>query len=139
MTPSGFAAGAIADRLTAVHAQLALKWLERLASLLPVAPNEVFPSDHLLDHIPSLILEIADHLRTPEHQIVASTTVMTKAAELALLRLQQQASVHQLLREYELLSEILETFIHPLSGMATFALALPVIFWLGGSQRPPDR
>jgi exosortase/archaeosortase family protein len=27
---------------------------------------------------------------------------------------------------------ILETFIHPLSGMMTFALALPIIFWLGG-------
>jgi exosortase len=26
---------------------------------------------------------------------------------------------------------ILDTFIHPLSGLATFALALPVIFWLG--------
>lgn len=30
-------------------------------------------------------------------------------------------------------SGVLETVIHPLSGMATFALALPVIFWLGGS------
>jgi exosortase len=29
-------------------------------------------------------------------------------------------------------SDILETFIHPASGMMTFALALPVIFWLGG-------
>jgi exosortase len=28
--------------------------------------------------------------------------------------------------------EVLETFIHPLSGLMTFALALPVIFWLGG-------
>jgi exosortase len=28
--------------------------------------------------------------------------------------------------------EILDTFLHPLSGMLTFALALPVIFWLGG-------
>ena len=27
---------------------------------------------------------------------------------------------------------ILDTFIHPLSGMMTFALALPIIFWLGG-------
>jgi exosortase len=27
--------------------------------------------------------------------------------------------------------EILNTFIHPLSGMLTFAMALPVIFWLG--------
>jgi exosortase len=28
--------------------------------------------------------------------------------------------------------EILDTFVHPLSGMATFALALPIILWLGG-------
>jgi exosortase len=27
---------------------------------------------------------------------------------------------------------VLETFVHPLSGMMTFALALPIIFWLGG-------
>jgi exosortase/archaeosortase family protein len=32
--------------------------------------------------------------------------------------------------------EILETFVHPLSGIMTFALALPLIFWLGGEQRP---
>jgi exosortase len=32
--------------------------------------------------------------------------------------------------------DILHTFVHPLSGMMTFALALPVIFWLGGSSRP---
>ncbi len=31
--------------------------------------------------------------------------------------------------------EILDTFIHPLSGMLTFALALPVLFWLGGDAR----
>jgi exosortase len=31
---------------------------------------------------------------------------------------------------------ILDTFVHPLSGMLTFALALPVIFWLG---QPPLR
>jgi exosortase/archaeosortase family protein len=30
--------------------------------------------------------------------------------------------------------DVLETFIHPLSGMMTFALALPVIFWLGGDS-----
>jgi exosortase len=30
---------------------------------------------------------------------------------------------------------VLDTFIHPLSGMMTFALALPVIFWLGGPSR----
>ena len=28
--------------------------------------------------------------------------------------------------------DILETWVHPASGMLTFALALPLIFWLGG-------
>jgi signal transduction histidine kinase len=112
MTPSSSAADSVADRLSAAHSSLALKWLERLAGLLPVPPEDVFPSDHLLDHIPTLIVEIADHLRMPaEHQIVASTAVMSKAAELALLRLEQQASVHQLLREYELLGDVLDEFM----------------------------
>ena len=35
--------------------------------------------------------------------------------------------------------DILDTFIHPLSGMATFALALPIIFWLGGPAAGPRR
>ncbi len=30
---------------------------------------------------------------------------------------------------------ILDTFVHPLSGMLTFALVLPVIFWLGGDGK----
>lgn len=36
-------------------------------------------------------------------------------------------------------SEMLDTFLHPLSGMLTFALALPIIFWLGGGPRGGDR
>jgi exosortase len=34
--------------------------------------------------------------------------------------------------------EILETIVHPLSGMMTFALSLPLIFWLGGSNLPNE-
>jgi exosortase len=30
---------------------------------------------------------------------------------------------------------ILDTFVHPLSGLLTFALALPAIFWLGTERR----
>jgi exosortase len=30
---------------------------------------------------------------------------------------------------------VLDTFLHPLSGMLTFALALPVLFWLGESRK----
>jgi len=35
--------------------------------------------------------------------------------------------------------EILDTFIHPLSGMLTFAVALPVIFSLGKPPKPVER
>ena len=33
-------------------------------------------------------------------------------------------------------TDVLETILHPLSGMMTFALSLPLIFWLGGP--PPS-
>ena len=32
--------------------------------------------------------------------------------------------------------EVLDTWIHPASGMLTFALALPIIFWLGQPSQP---
>jgi len=31
---------------------------------------------------------------------------------------------------------VLDTFIHPLSGMLTFAIALPLLLWLGGDSAP---
>src|SRR4029450_6616809 len=84
----------------------------RLKELLTVELNDVFPSDQLLDHIPVLITEIAAYLRAPaEQEIAANAAVIDKARELGMLRHAQQASVHQLLREYETLGEILESFV----------------------------
>ena len=98
--------------MAAEHQSLAARWLERLNALLPVEPNEVFPTDHLLDHIPTLIVEIADHLRVPqESELTANTLMMAKARELGELRYRQRASVHQLLREYRILGGILATFV----------------------------
>ncbi|MEZ5421211.1 MAG: HAMP domain-containing sensor histidine kinase [Vicinamibacterales bacterium] len=100
-----------ATRLAAEHAALARVWLERLDALLDVERGEVFPTHQLLDHIPDLLREIAGYLQAPaEQEIAANTAVMAKAAELGLLRFNQRASVHQLLREYQLLSEILDGF-----------------------------
>ena len=99
-------------RLAEAHTRLAKEWLDRLAHLLAVPRNDVFPSNHLLDHIPDLIVEIADYLRAPEDvEIAANTAVMTKASELGRIRFEQRASVHQVMREYQILSEILERFI----------------------------
>jgi signal transduction histidine kinase len=105
-------AGIVSMRMAAERTALATRWLERLNELLSVAVNEVFPSDRLLDHIPALIEEIAAYLGAPAaEEIAANTAVMNKARELGTLRYEQQASAHQLLREYEILSEILETFV----------------------------
>jgi signal transduction histidine kinase len=100
-----------AARLSRNHAVLAATWLERLDQLLEVDARQVFPSHLLLDHIPELIDQIAYYLRAPEDQaIAADTVVMAKAAELGLLRFDQRASLHQVLREYQMFSEVLEEF-----------------------------
>ena len=114
MTPAtaeDFAA-IVSLRVEAERHALAGRWLRRLNELLTVDTNDVFPSEQLLDHIPTLIGEIALYLRAPdEEEIAANTVVIEKARELGALRHQQRASVHQLLREYEILAEILEAFV----------------------------
>jgi signal transduction histidine kinase len=111
MITTGFSE-AIAERIAAEHALLAARWFARLRDLIPVGANEVFPSDSLLDHIPSLIVDISEYLKAPEDQaIAANTQVVEKARELGTLRHQQRASLHQVLREYQLLGGILLRFI----------------------------
>ena len=107
----------IAARMTAERLSLSAKWLGRLRELLTVAANDVFPSEQLLDHIPSLVDEIAGYLAAPaEEAIAANAAVMDKARELGMLRYKQRASAHQLLHEYEILGEILEAFLAEETG-----------------------
>jgi signal transduction histidine kinase len=102
----------IAARMRAEHRTLATRWFERLLDLLPVDAREVFPTASLLDHIPSLILEISGYLCEPEEAaIAANTTILDKARELGALRHRQRASLHQILREYQLLNGVLVTFV----------------------------
>lgn len=102
----------LADRLGAEHAVLAARWFERLREFLPVDDTEVFPTESLLDHIPALIVDIGAYLRAPEEEaIAANTLVVNKARELGTLRYHQRASLHQLLREYQLLAGVLIGFV----------------------------
>jgi signal transduction histidine kinase len=103
---------AIARGVQAESTRLAGLWLERLRELLPVDSHEVFPSPALLDHIPAILEQIGHYLRAPEaEEIAGNALVLDKARELGLLRHEQQASVHQLLREYEILGRILQGFV----------------------------
>jgi signal transduction histidine kinase len=102
----------IAERMRAEHRALAAQWFDRLLELLPVDARDVFPTEHLLDHIPALILEISAYLREPsEAAIAANTAILEKARELGALRHGQRASLHQVLREYQLLGGVLVNFV----------------------------
>jgi signal transduction histidine kinase len=104
--------GVMSQRVASASRTLASHWLGRLKDVLTVSANEVFPSEQLLDHIPSLVEEIAAYLSVPtDNEIAANAAVMGKARELGLLRHEQHATVHQLLHEYEILGEILEDFL----------------------------
>jgi signal transduction histidine kinase len=103
---------AIAERIRAEHRALATRWFERLLDLLPVDAREIFPTESLLDHVPALILEISAYVRHPEEgAIAANTAILDKARELGSLRHAQRASLHQVLREYQVLSGVLVTFV----------------------------
>ena len=93
---------AVAAHIDAARHELAARWLDRLTALIPVGPNDVFPTDTLLDHIPALIQEIGKFIAAPEQEIAGNTVVVAKARELGELRHTQHASVHQLLREYQM-------------------------------------
>jgi signal transduction histidine kinase len=105
-------ASVIAARLRENSRNLAHRWLERLNDILTIQPNDIFPTDDLLDHIPQLIDQLADYVAAPAvEELAANSGVVSKARELGLLRHGQNASVHQLLREYHLLGAIVETFL----------------------------
>jgi signal transduction histidine kinase len=102
----------IAARLHDEHRAVATSWLTRLVELLPIDARDVFPTDALLDHIPSLVLELARYLSDPsEEAIGANTAVLAKAQELGHLRHSQGASLHQLIQEYRILGGILKQFV----------------------------
>ena len=101
----------IAGRLIDNRDELVRRWLDRIASRVSIAPNSVFPSEELLDHIPMMIEGIAHYVRTPESSIDATVPVLAKAMELGALRHEQNFDAHQILKEQELLTAVLFSFL----------------------------
>src|SRR5690349_9217787 len=102
----------ISRRIRAERENLAARWFERLVDLVPVDARKVFPTSSLLDHVPDLILEIGACLQS-EHDgaIAANASVLGKARELGALRHVQHASLHQVVREYQILGAVLAQFM----------------------------
>src|SRR5215475_6377038 len=102
----------ISARMRAEHEHLAARWFDRLVDLLPVGAQQVFPSTSLLDHVPALIVEISTYLRSDQDgALAADAVILDKARDLGALRHGQRASLHQVLREYQILGGVLVQFV----------------------------
>jgi signal transduction histidine kinase len=102
----------IGYRIEAARQLLASRWLEQLEQVVPVATSDVLPGERLLGHAPTLIGELAAFLQAPAREAIEANAVVTaRATELGRLRHAQQASVHQVLREYRTLRRVIAEFI----------------------------
>lgn len=104
-------AAALAARLHEAKEDLVRRWLDRITARVTISPNNVFPSDELLNHVPLLIEGIADYLARPDAELDAALPVGAKAMELGALRHAQGFDAYEILKEHEILSGILFTFL----------------------------
>jgi signal transduction histidine kinase len=104
-------AKAMADRMRASSGELTHRWLDRISARVRLDPNRIFPTDALLDHVPMLILGIADYIENPERVILADVPIVAKAMELGELRFSQGFDEYELLKEYEIFGGILFSFL----------------------------
>jgi signal transduction histidine kinase len=101
----------LAERLRASRDELTRRWLERIAERSALDPNDVFPTEELLDHVPLLFDGIADYLENPARGVVGDAPVVGKAMELGALRHAQGFGEYELLKEYEIFGGILFAFL----------------------------
>ena len=101
----------LAERLRQSRDELTERWLQRISERVTLHPNRVFPTEELLDHVPILMLGIADYLEDPARAVTSDPPVIAKAMELGELRYAQGFDEHELLKEYELFGGILYSFL----------------------------
>ena len=100
----------LSDKLRLARHDLTLRWLERIANRVDIDPNNVFPTNELLDHVPLLIDGVADYIANPAAEIGIHMPVVAKAMELGELRHQQGFDAYEILKEYEFLGGIMFEF-----------------------------
>jgi signal transduction histidine kinase len=104
-------AATLSDRLRSAKQELVTQWLDRISARVALSTKRVFPTHELLNHVPLLIEGIAGYLRRPERNIDSKAPVVAKAMELGALRHAQGFDAYELLKEYEMLGEIIFAFL----------------------------
>ena len=104
-------AGVLAARIRLARDELTMRWLDRIAARVSLDENRVFPTDDLLDHVPMLMLGVADYLESPAKEIAGDIPVVAKAMELGDLRYAQGFDSYEIQKEYEIFGGILFAFL----------------------------
>lgn len=104
-------AGVLAAQMREHKDELTQRWLDRISVRVTMDPNEIFPTEAILDHVPMLIEGIADYIEEPEKTLMADVPVVAKAMELGALRFSQGFDEYELLKEYEIFGGILFSFL----------------------------
>ncbi len=104
-------AATLSDRLRVAKQELVTQWLDRISARVAISTKRVFPTHELLNHVPLLIEGIAGYLKRPERNIDSKAPVVAKAMELGALRHAQGFDAYELLKEYEMLGEIIFAFL----------------------------
>jgi signal transduction histidine kinase len=104
-------AAILSDRLRTAKQELVTQWLNRITARVSISSKRVFPTHALLNHVPLLIEGVAGYLKRPERDIDAKAPVVAKAMELGALRHEQGFDAYEILKEYEMLGEIIFGFL----------------------------
>jgi signal transduction histidine kinase len=104
-------ATALANRLRQAKIDLVRRWLDRITARVTTNPGHIFPTEELLNHVPLLIEGIADYLAAATDNPDFDTAVAAKARELGALRHAQGFDAYEILKEHELLSNIIFNFV----------------------------
>src|SRR2546426_3930229 len=104
-------ASTLAGRLRTAKEALVTQWLDRITARVAISSKRVFPTHELINHVPLLIEGIAGYIKRPERDMAAQAPVVAKAMELGALRHAQGFDAYELLKEYEMLGEIIFDFL----------------------------
>lgn len=104
-------AAILSDKLRTAKQELVTQWLNRISARVAISSKRVFPTHELLNHVPLLIEGIAGYLKRPDRDIDAKAPVVAKAMELGALRHAQGFDAYEILKEYEMLGEIIFAFL----------------------------